>query len=464
MKPIALSLLLIVAAQLPATVADHLDQILREVEAIHLLLGQGGRLPPFLRRPQAEQVFVHVPSGGNLQAALTAATANTVVTLDPAAVYEGPVTCTAGTLQTQGFTPPLVVGTTPLAEIDPNNQQGLFISGACTVRGIEIVGNANDLIFLNPTANAVIEYTYLHGGGSTKNGITLKGTAIVRHNVIRNIYRSGQESHGIVSWEGGPYVITDNEISAASINVLFGGEDPSSEAVHPHDLTFQRNYLWKDTAWRGAGYAAKNLFELKLMKTATISDNTLEYSWVDGQDGWGLVVSVRNQSGTAPWSIIRDVVIEDNIFRHMAGGISWLGQDDRVGFPSERTLNVTIRNNVFEDISSANWGTNGKLFQINRGSENLTITGNQMRGGNVHSFLLFAGSLTHDSVNFTYTNNTVTEGRWGIIDGDNGTGFGVNALNSYTTGGYTWSGNTVERNPASFQPQTYPAGTTIVTP
>lgn len=447
---LALALLL----QDPLTIPQRLDRITEEVTAIRLLLN-----PP---EPEPTETIYIVPAGESLQDKLDWVPEGAIVELEQGAVYPGPVTIRKPlTLRKQGND--MEVGARPVVTC-PVQQQAIFIEAPnVTLRGLEVKGNCNDAIWLKPTAlNTLIEHSYIHGEGSAKNGITLHGSAIIRHNLIDDIYRVGQESHGIVSWEGGPYVIEHNSIAAASINVLIGGSDPSSEAVHPHDLTFRNNYLWKKLDWRGKGYAVKNLFELKILKGGTIADNTMEYSWVDGQLGWGLVISVRNQSGTAPWSIIENVTIERNTIRHVAGGISWLGQDDRAGYPSQRTRNVTIQQNLFEDINKTTWGTNGRAIQLNQGSENLILDANIVRGGDVHSFLFFAGPTTIPHVGLQVTTHTATEGRWGIF-GDNNTGFGVNPLKVYAPG-YTWTAVTLERNPASFQPQTYPSGTVIVTP
>ena len=414
--------------------------------------------------PDPTVTIYFVPAGENLDQALGFVPDGGIVELEQCAVYAGTTTTRKPvTLRTQGWAPPPV--DVCLAKLTPPSQQAAVIVEAprVTLQGVEVVGNCNDCILFRPSATDwLLEWVYIHGDPvlGAKRGVTLNGSGILRDSVITDIFRVGQESQGIGGWEGGPYRIERNLIEAASINMLVGGSDPSSEAAHPHDLTVIGNTFRKKIEWRGRGYAVKNLFELKMMRRATITDNVLEYSWVDGQLGWGAVFSIRNQSGGAPYAIIEDVAFERNTIRHVAGGISILGQDDI--HPSQRLRNLTIRQNVIEDINRTTWGTNGRAIQIARGSENLILDGNTVRGGNVHSFLFFTSGTAFPNVGFQLLNHTATEGRWGIF-GDGNVGFGQTALNVYAPGAI-WTNVTLERNPASYQPQPYPAGTTIVTP
>src|SRR5205085_2323882 len=98
-----------------------------------------------------------------------------------------------------------------------------------------------------------------------------------------------------------------------------------------------------------AGYwQVKNHFELKNAQDILIDDNVLEYNWTHAQVGYCVLFTPRNQEGTAPWSVVQRVTFSNNIVRHAPGGIAILGSDD--GNPSLLTNNITIRNNLFDDL------------------------------------------------------------------------------------------------------------------
>ena len=103
----------------------------------------------------------------------------------------------------------------------------------------------------------------------------------------------------------------------------------------------------------GKRWNVKNLLELKNAQRVVIDGNTFEYSWAASQKGYAILLTPRNQEGTAPWSVVRDISLTSNIIRHAAGAIDILGSDYE--YPSQHTTNISIRNNLVYDISSA-WG------------------------------------------------------------------------------------------------------------
>ncbi len=139
------------------------------------------------------------------------------------------------------------------------------------------------------------------GNGLTKRGIAIHGADItVLDNRVLNIARVGQDSSAIGGWNGeGRWTIENNEIEGASENILIGGADPSIVGLVPTDITIRGNHLFKRLAWRGAGVGVKNLLELKTGRRVRIENNLLEFNWVDGQTGWGIVLT-PSQYGTNP--------------------------------------------------------------------------------------------------------------------------------------------------------------------
>src|SRR5262249_51405411 len=132
-----------------------------------------------------------------------------------------------------------------------------------------------------------------------------------------------------------------------------GGENRYLETAGPApSLTYTGwDETWTVPPSSGTRWNVKNLLELKNAQRVVIDGNVFEYSWAANQTGYAVLFTPRNTDGTAPWSVVRDVSFTNNVIRHAAGGISVLGEDDILG--SQRTSNITIRNNLAYDLSGA---------------------------------------------------------------------------------------------------------------
>src|SRR6185295_7736218 len=91
--------------------------------------------------------------------------------------------------------------------------------------------------------------------------------------------------------------------------------------------------------------------EFKSAQRVTLEGNIIENNWAAGQQGYSILMTPRNQSGTAPWTIVRDVTIQHNIIRHVAAVFNICGYDDLA--VTEQTQNIDIRNNLIYDVSTA---------------------------------------------------------------------------------------------------------------
>ncbi|HKG22692.1 MAG TPA: hypothetical protein VKC34_12405, partial [Blastocatellia bacterium] len=69
---------------------------------------------------------------------------------------------------------------------------------------------------------------------------------------------------------------------------------------------------------RATRWSVKNIFELKNARRVLVDGNLFENNWVDGQNGTAILFTVRNQEGTAPWSVVEDVTFTNNVLRHTA--------------------------------------------------------------------------------------------------------------------------------------------------
>ncbi len=198
-----------------------------------------------------------------------------------------------------------------------------------------------------------IDRCYLH---SNPADITRRGIALNNANtVIKNSYIAGfagkeQETQAIAGWNGtGGYKIINNYLEAGAENILFGGSDPSIKELVPTDIEIRNNLMTKPLEWRGK-VTIKCTFELKNAKNVQVVGNIIENSF----DEMAVRLTVRNQDGNAPWSVVEDVLMQDNWIRNSGGGINFLGSDDNN--ESAKMKRVRIVNNLFTGIDSAKWG------------------------------------------------------------------------------------------------------------
>ncbi len=337
---------------------------------------------------------INVPAGGDLQTALNDARPGDTILLEAGATFTGnfvlPVKSGNGYVTIRSSVPdaalpPSNARITPsYAAQLPKLRSGNTAPALATAAGahhyrllfIEFLGNTNgegDIIALGDGSWAqntlalvphdlIVDRCYIHGDAvaGQKRGIALNSAATsVLNSYIVEIKRAGQDSQAISGYNGpGPYAIENNYLEATGENILFGGADPPIPNLIPSDITIRRNHLAKPLAWRTENWTVKNLFELKNAQRVVVDGNLMEYNWLSGQTGYAVLFTPRNEDGGSPWSVVQQVQFTNNVIRHVAGGINILGNDDI--HPSQTTNNIVVRNNLFEDISSASYGGDGR--------------------------------------------------------------------------------------------------------
>lgn len=346
--------------------------------------------------------------------------------------------------------------------------------GGCTIRGAGLVAQAPDVVFDGISiASTRRDATILTTGLRTKIYTTLlrgssqgqhRGIAVNSADVeilatdILNIWHS-IDTQAIAGWKGTKNLLVEDCILEASgENIIFGGDD-CAESEIPDGITIKSCNLTKPTTWKGkAGCTVKNLFELKNARNVVFEGNTCGPVWKNGQDGYAVVLTVRNQYGGAPWSTIENVSLRNNYFVGMGAGINILGRDD--SYPSRVMKNVQIYQNTFEDINAQVWGGAARQVMIQGGPQDLRLAGNTFKGsGYQNSFFTF-GQPQHKLNSLAVEGNEFMEGEYGI-HGEAALGLGKAAVDFYNPNGYQWSGNTVRRGPSG-RAIVYPAGTTLV--
>lgn len=398
---------------------------------------------------KAQAAQLYVPAGASIQAAADIALPGDEIVLEAGATYSESLT-----LRDKGDGATITIRSSaalPGRRITPGDRALLPSVGSTsslpavsiTGRNWRLVGiafrpNTNgdgDVISVTGSAaNTVLDRLLIEGGASgQKRGVAMNAGAItVTRCYIANIWRNGQDSQALAAWNGsGPFTITDNFLEAASENILFGGADSSSPDRMPADILVEGNHLTKNLAWKGTtGKGVKNLFELKAARRVTVRNNRMEHNWVDGQSGWAIVVTPRNQDGRASWSAVEDVLFERNVVSDTPHGINISGYDNERH--SSQTRRLTFRNNLFTQLA-------GTFLQAGAEAGELTLDHNTVaNGGTLMKF--YRGTIrnadgssrsgTYAIGNLALLNSLMQHGAYGIWG--ESSGIGIPALTHHT--------------------------------
>jgi hypothetical protein len=275
----------------------------------------------------------------------------------------------------------------------------------------------------------VIDRCYIHGFDTqdVQRGISLNSAKTkITNSYISNIHAVGYDTQAIAGWNGpGPFEITNNHLEAAGENVMFGGADPAAEALIPSNIKISGNYIFKPLSWKvgdpsyaGKHWTVKNLLELKNAKDVTIDGNEFKNCWLDAQVGIPILFTVRNQEGTAPYSILQKIIFTNNIVRNAEGGLNFLGRDNEK--PSQQSSDAVISNNLFTDIR-------GPFLTLN-GFDKVRITHNtHFQTGNI---MTLYGTPVRD---FVYSDNLTMRGPKGYGVFGDATGEGTVALRKFAS-------------------------------
>ncbi len=227
-----------------------------------------------------------------------------------------------------------------------------------------------------------------------------------------------------------------------------GAENVYWKTVNPY-LTDTGTPGTSGTPGKGTKWAVKNTLELKNAQDVLIEGNVFENIWVADQTGYPLVITPRNQNGHAPWVVTQRITVQYNLVRHAAGGVNILGTDDIS--TSQRTNNVTVQQNVFDDLTAASWGAGSRPFMIGDGPDVVKVDHNTIISTDTSVVWLYGGTATTPIplTNVTLTNNLATHNTYGIAGSS--FGFGLTAINAYLPGGIV-AGNVLAGGTASRYP------------
>jgi hypothetical protein len=309
-------------------------------------------------------------------------------------------------------------------------------------------GSSNQNTLAMVAYDLVVDRVYIHGDPTfgQKRGIALNSAStMIKNSYIAGIGSASQDAQAICGWNGpGPFTIANNYLEASGENLLFGGTDPAIPNLVPSDISITHNQMSKPMAWLGQAWVVKNLLEFKNAQRVVVDGNVLENNWQAAQTGYAVLFTPRNQGGTAPWSVVQQIQFTNNIVRHVAGAINILGTDNLA--PSQQTNGLTIRNNLFEDVSSAEYGGTG-WFMLIVGASDVTVDHNTVFADGASD--LYADGAA--SPGLVFTNNIMQNNEWAIMGTSTSPGNGTIAA--------FFPGSQFFRNViAGADPSTYPSG------
>lgn len=427
--------------------------------------------------PVAPQIFnttyappsgqtINVPAGGNFQTALNNAQPGDTIVLQAGATYTGPFTLpdkTSGSgwiyIVSSNYSSlpppgtrvnpsdaanmPLIVApadSNAIRTVDNSNHYRFVgiefapVSGAFVYQVIQI-GNDDTSPATLPN-NIVFDRCYIHGdptqGG--RRGVEMDGAYVaVIDSYVSGFQETGTDSQALWAYNTtGPLKITDDYLEAASENVLFGGADSKASSLIPSDIEIENNYFFKPLSLVGSDYNVKNLLEFKDAKRVLASGNTFQNNPLGAQVGFALLITPRNQGGTAPWSTTTDISILGNTFINVGDGINFAGFDSHflsyvTTNPTVMTERVLVQDNLIEITGLG--GANGRAFQFVDGGGDYTLNHNTIIDTATGATdIAMAATASLPIKNFVFTNNLATPTSYGFYG--SGVGIGTAALNA----------------------------------
>ena len=430
--------------------------------------------------------ILEVAAGGNLQAALDKAQLGDTIVLQAGATFRGPFKLpnkTAGSGWIYVVSSHLSYLPPPGTRVDPANATNMpkvlarnFMNALSTVAnshhfrfvGIEFapepgttetyvlvrIGNSDT----SPTTLAhhiVFDRCYVHGIPNTNDqrGIEMDGAYVaVVDSYISSFQEINADTQGLLAFNTtGPLQIRNNYIEAAGENVMFGGADSRAATLVPTSIEIRGNHFYKPLSLIPTTYTMKNLLEFKAARRVIVTGNTFENNPAKGQNGFAVLITPRNQNGTAPWTVTSDIAIVDNRLINVGSGFNILGRDNLQ--PSLLTERILIRDNIVGVTGLG--GADGRAFQFINGGSDYTVTHNTIINTALPPAVLVSDVAMAQSAvkvnNFVFTNNLSTLTSYGFFG--SAVGEGTRALNTYFSN-WTFSRNVLVGRPGG----SYPAG------
>lgn len=372
---------------------------------------------------------VTVSAGGNLQAAINAATPGTEIRLAAGATFTGnytlPVKANPNQLYIDITTDvglaasrmtPVIAASKGLAKVCTNNSSPAFgtvnsssyyrLTGleiCSTFSGINMIvrlgdsgGNGQTSMLLTPH-HFILDRNYIHGrsADNIRRCVLANVYQVVFHsNWISGCHDGGGDSQAILNYNGGrEQLIENNYLEAGHEILIWGAADPADSSMVPADITVRRNHFFRPNTWRcltcPGGYTAgiqwqvKNLIESKNVQRLLIEDNVFQNDWSDAQQ-YAFNFKSENQNCSAPYTQTADLTMRYNLILNVGSGWNLIGKVGAcAAVPAARYY---IHDNWIkrDSMNVYPYTSEGVAFQLST-TEDLIIThntvGNAVGGG-----------------------------------------------------------------------------------
>ena len=200
----------------------------------------------------------------------------------------------------------------------------------------------------------------------------------------------------------------------------------------------------------------KNNFELKFLEGTTnlIEGNVFDGTWVMGQDGTGLVLTIRTENNALTTATIKNTTFQYNWFRRLNGFVKYLSPDDFNGGSGLPMEDVVLRHNLIEPtyqfsgpgLQSGSPSNAPRVALFNGASSPTLGTGIWFQHNTVYSAKnvstvnAFVGNTGGDWIDFKLEDNLFAiDSSFGGIFGEGATGTGTTALNNWCNGAGNYS-------------------------
>jgi hypothetical protein len=329
---------------------------------------------------------------------------------------------------------------------------GLEILTAPGVYGADAVqlGAGNETSDSQLVSDIELDRVWIHAEAPAwgKRGVAMNGKRLVLKNSRVSGFRSTwQETQAVCAWNTpGPLQISNNYLEAAGMAVMIGGADPALVGSTPSDIQITGNLMSRPVAWRTESLVVKNSMELKTGRRVSITGNIFENTWTASQSGYAVNIKPGTENIRTP-AITSDVLFANNIVRHAAAGMTVVGTNSYGG----KVSNVTIRNNLFDDLGPA-WGSRLALYLIFGGVSGIKVENNTATP--TVSINMMVLSDLAPSTGFVFRSNIAPRGTYGVFG--SGSGEGTRTLTAYFPSAI-FTNNVIYNSVQGLAPY-YPAG------
>jgi len=320
--------------------------------------------------------------------------------------------------------------------------------------GIVKIGNGTESAIDQLVSNIILDRVIVDGEaeGSASRCVSMNGNSIaVIESWLMECHAKGRDTQGILGWTGmGPFLIANNHIEGAGQNVMFGGSDPRITGLTPSDITIRGNHFYKPMSWAGGKWTVKAAFELKHARRVLFEGNVIENHWIDAQVGYAVMITSANQDGSAPWTKVQDITLQNNLIRNSTAGVNVLSRYTNAGHTQdEPSRRILLRNNLFVNVGR-DPVTNavGRYIQLAGDHEDVSFVQNTFFGAGAINAILFDGA---PSKRLTLFNNLFSSSEYGVFG--SGSSEGIASLAQFAPGSRV-EGNAFTSRTARF----YPAG------